>query len=273
MRSDADRFADIIDAIDRIDRHAGTGRSAFDADELVQVWVVRHLQIIGESANGLSDAARHGLPRRAGPQPVVGVAPTVVFENVAYNWDQPTDWQINVRLIADALGYADAVEAPIAEVDARIEALRERLGDRAAGLTVSAVRINPEFVQLFPGQGPGSALLEQLGVQRPTGQRPTDEPADFSLELIPQLDGDVLIVFGIDEGEGGEARYAEFTRNRSGNSSARCSVATCTWSGLARGTTPAASSRCTPSWTTWRRSSCEPPVGLDDPARGSCSTR
>ncbi|MCA1604344.1 MAG: DUF86 domain-containing protein, partial [Acidobacteria bacterium] len=55
MRADHDRLADVLEAISRIERHTAAGRAAFDADELVQVWVVRHLQIIGEAVAHLSD--------------------------------------------------------------------------------------------------------------------------------------------------------------------------------------------------------------------------
>lgn len=41
MRSDRERLLDILEAIDEIDRYAVRGRSAFDADELIQGWTVR----------------------------------------------------------------------------------------------------------------------------------------------------------------------------------------------------------------------------------------
>jgi uncharacterized protein with HEPN domain len=55
MRADRERLTDVLEAIERIRRHTRAGRSAFDADELVQVWVVRHLQIIGEAATKLPE--------------------------------------------------------------------------------------------------------------------------------------------------------------------------------------------------------------------------
>lgn len=55
MRADRDRLADVLEAIERIERHTSTGREAFATDELIQVWVVRHLQIIGEAAGHLSE--------------------------------------------------------------------------------------------------------------------------------------------------------------------------------------------------------------------------
>lgn len=58
MRSDLDRARDIVDAIDRIRRHTAAGRAEFDANELIQVWVLHHLQVIGEAASGLSEDVR-----------------------------------------------------------------------------------------------------------------------------------------------------------------------------------------------------------------------
>jgi uncharacterized protein with HEPN domain len=54
MRSDRERLVDILEAIEKIDRYVSRGRPAFETDEMFQVWVVRHLQIIGEAANRIS---------------------------------------------------------------------------------------------------------------------------------------------------------------------------------------------------------------------------
>ena len=53
MRDPRERLRDILDAIGRIERYAVRGRQVFEADELIQNWVVRHLQIIGEAARAL----------------------------------------------------------------------------------------------------------------------------------------------------------------------------------------------------------------------------
>ena len=50
MRDLRERLRDILDAIDRIERYTSRGREVFFNDELVQTWVIRHLQIIGEAA-------------------------------------------------------------------------------------------------------------------------------------------------------------------------------------------------------------------------------
>jgi len=54
MRSNRERLLDMQEAIERIQRHTGSGRRAFDEDELIQTWVIHHLQIIGEAARGVS---------------------------------------------------------------------------------------------------------------------------------------------------------------------------------------------------------------------------
>jgi uncharacterized protein with HEPN domain len=54
VRDDRERLLDIREAIERIERYARHGRNEFDANELIQVWIVRHLEIIGEAVRGLT---------------------------------------------------------------------------------------------------------------------------------------------------------------------------------------------------------------------------
>ncbi len=56
MRDDRERLHDILKAIDQILRKTTAGREAFDADQMLQVWVVHHLQIIGEAARSRGPA-------------------------------------------------------------------------------------------------------------------------------------------------------------------------------------------------------------------------
>lgn len=46
MRDPKERLRDILDAIARIERYAARGWEAFQQDELIQVWIVYHMQII-----------------------------------------------------------------------------------------------------------------------------------------------------------------------------------------------------------------------------------
>ncbi len=52
MRRDSERLQDIWDAIDRIQSRFDLDR--IEDDEMLQVWVLYHLQIIGEAARALS---------------------------------------------------------------------------------------------------------------------------------------------------------------------------------------------------------------------------
>ncbi len=50
MRDDRERLLDLLEAIERIEKYTTAGRSVLEHDELIQTWVVYHLQIIGEAA-------------------------------------------------------------------------------------------------------------------------------------------------------------------------------------------------------------------------------
>jgi uncharacterized protein with HEPN domain len=62
LRRDLERLQDILEAIDRIQQQTRTGRAAFDSEPLVQVWVVHHLEIVGEACRGLSSELRSRHP-------------------------------------------------------------------------------------------------------------------------------------------------------------------------------------------------------------------
>ncbi len=58
MRSDAERLKDINEAIAKIDKYASRGKRTFLDDELIQTWVLFHLQMIGEAARAMSEETR-----------------------------------------------------------------------------------------------------------------------------------------------------------------------------------------------------------------------
>lgn len=63
MRSDRERLLDILEAIDKIEQHPSSDIEAFADDEMQQVWVIHHLQIIGEAAYGLSQRSKASHPQ------------------------------------------------------------------------------------------------------------------------------------------------------------------------------------------------------------------
>ncbi|MBN2224888.1 MAG: DUF86 domain-containing protein [Deltaproteobacteria bacterium] len=58
MRDDSARLSDILEAIEAIQRKTVVDKETFKHDEMIQVWVVHHIQIIGEAAAALSKEFR-----------------------------------------------------------------------------------------------------------------------------------------------------------------------------------------------------------------------
>jgi uncharacterized protein with HEPN domain len=46
MRDDAERLRDIPEAIERIEKYAASGRADFNTNELIQTWVVHHIELL-----------------------------------------------------------------------------------------------------------------------------------------------------------------------------------------------------------------------------------
>jgi uncharacterized protein with HEPN domain len=62
MRDDRERLRDIKDAIEQIEKYTSRGHAAFSANELLQIWVVHFLRIIGEACRALSEKIRENYP-------------------------------------------------------------------------------------------------------------------------------------------------------------------------------------------------------------------
>ena len=62
MRDPRDRLRDILDAIDAIERYRDRDKVEFERNELLQVWFLHQLQIIGEAARALPEETRALAP-------------------------------------------------------------------------------------------------------------------------------------------------------------------------------------------------------------------
>lgn len=68
MRDERERLLDILEAIERIEKYAILGQETFEQSELIQTWILYHLQIIGEAARTLSNAIKQQHPEIPWPK-------------------------------------------------------------------------------------------------------------------------------------------------------------------------------------------------------------
>jgi uncharacterized protein with HEPN domain len=68
MRDDRERLLNILEAIQRVEEYSNQGRDAFDREPLIQVWIVHHLQIVGEASRQLSGDFTQSHPEIAWAQ-------------------------------------------------------------------------------------------------------------------------------------------------------------------------------------------------------------
>lgn len=98
MRDPGERLRDILEAIANIERYALRGREAFENDELIQNWFVRHLQIIGEAARALPQETRDRAPDVPWSK-IVGMRHIVVHDYFAV--DTEIVWDVIERDLPD----------------------------------------------------------------------------------------------------------------------------------------------------------------------------
>lgn len=79
MRSDKNRLLDIMEAIEKIEKYATVGKSHFISDEKTQIWVIFHLQIIGEASSNISPEVKDKFPEIPWPN-IIAMRNIIVHE-------------------------------------------------------------------------------------------------------------------------------------------------------------------------------------------------
>ena len=62
MRDIRERVLDVLESIERIEKYGRGSREDFERNELVQVWILHHLQILGEAVNVLRPDLQQDYP-------------------------------------------------------------------------------------------------------------------------------------------------------------------------------------------------------------------
>ncbi|MDO5604319.1 MAG: iron-siderophore ABC transporter substrate-binding protein [Paracoccus sp. (in: a-proteobacteria)] len=130
------------------------------------------------------------------------IAPTVISERLR------GDWQINMALYADAVGKADEGHAAMDAFDARVAALGAALGDHLQE-EISIVRFTAAQIRMYQKDNFAGIILDQLGFHRPATQQKPEFVEQITKERIPELNGDRLIYFTYDTGNGDAAALTE----------------------------------------------------------------
>lgn len=98
MRDNRERLQDILEAIAQIEKYVVRGEAEFEQNELIQIWIVHHLQIIGEACNSLSQKLTNKYTK-------VPWAEIVAFRNILiheyFRVDLKAVWRIVERDLPD----------------------------------------------------------------------------------------------------------------------------------------------------------------------------
>lgn len=102
------RLEDILEAIDNIECYAAQGRGAFEQDELIQVWMLHHLRIIGE-------AVRVVKPELEGVSSEIPWSSIIGMRNILIHHYFAVDTELVWRVIEDKLGPLKQVVTDLLE--------------------------------------------------------------------------------------------------------------------------------------------------------------
>lgn len=111
MRRLRDRLIDALEAIEAIEAAAAKGRGAFDADPYVRMWIVHHIQVIGEAVRPFSSELRELRPQVPWSQ-IVGIRHILVHQY--YRTDPDVVWAV--------------VENDLPNLKATVQGLLDELG-------------------------------------------------------------------------------------------------------------------------------------------------
>lgn len=116
MRTVRDRLEDVLEAIRRIEQEQDLGRQAFDSDPKTQVWMIHHIQIIGEAVRAVLDQLKALDPQTPWAE-IVGMRHILVHDYFGVDLDEV--WA--------------AVENDLPELKSSVERLLNELPDSSAG--------------------------------------------------------------------------------------------------------------------------------------------
>ena len=111
MRSDVDRLSDILTATAKVRERAADSIGAFLGDEMLQVWVIHHLQVIGEAARGVSQSLKDLHPEVPWSE-IVALRNILVHEYFGLNMHQV--WTMTQKDLLELEAQVQRIRSEIA---------------------------------------------------------------------------------------------------------------------------------------------------------------
>lgn len=130
------------------------------------------------------------------------IAPTVYVENITGQWRK------NLAFYADAVNKAAAGEEVLKAYEDRVARLKAALGDQV-NEKVGLVRFITGQNYAYNNDSFSGSILRDIGFARPAAQDKAGLSEKITLERIPELDGDRLLYFSYETGDGGATKEAE----------------------------------------------------------------
>lgn len=123
------------------------------------------------------------------------IAPTVISERLR------GDWRKNFELYAKAVGRSEEGAAALAEFEANVAALSDKLGD-FKNEKVSVIRFLPTQIRIYQLDSFSGFILREVGFDRPANQNVEEFAIRTGKESIPDMDGDRIFHFTWETGDG-----------------------------------------------------------------------
>lgn len=121
------------------------------------------------------------------------IAPTYL----GIDFESSAQWKEVFETIGEALGRSEDVDRILADYEAR--ALEVTEDADATGLTVASVRAYPDSVSVYGPDSFVGVILQDAGVEMFVPEGGDEFATDLSLERIPAITSDVLIVWTANE--------------------------------------------------------------------------
>lgn len=132
------------------------------------------------------------------------IAPTVYSDTIR------GEWKDNFKFYAEVLNKKSEGEKAIQAYESKITSIKETYSDKLNN-EISLVRFMDGKTRIYLGDTFAGTILKEIGFKRPAAQQGTDFVNEIGKERLNEADGDVMLYFTYELGDGkGLAREEEW---------------------------------------------------------------